>query len=60
MEDYQQGGGKGENGGESTGIKKHNWQVQNREGEVKNSMGNGEDKELICMTDGHELGGLRW
>ena len=26
-------------------------------GEVKNSMGNGEAKELICMTRGHEL---RW
>ena len=29
----------------------------NRQGEVKNSMGNGEPKELICMTHGHEL---RW
>ena len=36
--------------------------------EVKNSMGNGEAKELICITDGHELrwgndggkGGTRW
>ena len=26
-------------------------------GEVKNSMGNGEAKELICMTYGHELKG---
>ena len=26
-------------------------------GEVKNSMGNGEVKELICTTHGHEL---RW
>ena len=26
-------------------------------GEVKNSMGNGEAKELICMTHGHEI---RW
>ena len=24
-------------------------------GYVKNSMGNGEAKELICMTHGHEL-----
>ena len=23
--------------------------------EVKNSMGNGEAKELVCMTYGHEL-----
>ena len=25
-------------------------------GEVKNSIGNGEAKELICMTHGRELG----
>ena len=25
--------------------------------EVKNSIGNGEAKELICTTHGHELGG---
>ena len=29
----------------------------NRQGEFKKSMGNGESKELICMTHGHEL---RW
>ena len=28
---------------------------QNRQGEVKNSMGKGEAKELICTTHGHEL-----
>ena len=28
---------------------------QNRQGEVKNSTGNREAKELICMTHGHEL-----
>ena len=27
------------------------------DGEVKNNIGNGEAKELICMTHGHEL---RW
>ena len=26
-----------------------------RQGEGKNSIGNGEAKELICMTHGHEL-----
>ena len=31
--------------------------VRNRQGECKNSMGNVEAKELICMTHGHEL---RW
>ena len=27
----------------------------NRQGEVKKSIGNGEAKEFICMTHGHEL-----
>ena len=49
------GGGEGRMG-EGTGNKKHNWQVQNRQGEVKN-IGNGEARELICMTHGHELRG---
>ena len=31
--------------------------VQNIEGNVKKSMGNGEAQELICMTHGHEV---RW
>ena len=48
---------EGENGGKGTGNKKHNWQVQNRQGKVKNSIGNGEVKELICRTHGHELRG---
>ena len=48
---------RGENGGKHTGNKKHKWQVQNRQGKVKNSIGNGEAKELICMTHGHELSG---
>ena len=46
-----------ENGRKGTGNKKHKWQVQNRQGEVKNNVGNGEAKELICTTHGHEL---RW
>ena len=36
--------------GKGAGIKKRNWQVQNRQGEVKNSIANGEAKELICTT----------
>ena len=33
--------------------------VQNRQGDVKNSIGNREAKELICTIHGHELtGGL--
>ena len=51
------GEGMEENGGKGTGIKKHNWQVQNRQGEVKNSIGNEEAKGLTCMTHGHELRG---
>ena len=49
MECYQQDG-EGEKGGKGTGNKKHKWQVENRQGEVKNSMGNTEAKELTCMT----------
>ena len=33
-----------------TGNKKHKWQVENRQGEVKDSIGNGEAKERIFMT----------
>ena len=29
--------------------------MQNRQGKIKNGIGNGETKELICMTHGHEL-----
>ena len=33
--------------------------MHNSQGEVKNSIGNGKAKELICTTHGHELrGGL--
>ena len=41
--------GEGEGGewGKGTGNKKHKWQLQNRQGEGKNSIGNGEAKELI-------------
>ena len=39
------------------GKKKHKWQVQNRQEEVKNGIGNGEAEELICMTHGEELRG---
>ena len=52
------GKGKGENGGKGAGIRKHNGQVQNRQENVKNSIGNG--KELICMTHGHKLREEDW
>ena len=41
--------------GKSTENKQHKWQVENRQGEGKNSVGNVETKEFICMTHGHEL-----
>ena len=46
MEGYQQGSGQGR-GEKGTENKKHKWQVEDRQGEVKNSIGNGEAKELI-------------
>ena len=57
MEGYQRGSGRGVNVGKGTGNKKHKWQVEDRQGEGKNSIGNGEAKELICTTHGHELRG---
>ena len=51
MEGYQWGGGDGGKGTENK------WSVQNRQGEVKNSVGNGGTKQLICTTHGHELRG---
>ena len=56
MEGYQQGV-VGERMGKGTGNKKHDWQAQNRQGEVKISVGNGEAKELIYITRGYELRG---
>ena len=50
-------GGGGEQG-TGTWIKKHNWQVQNRQGDVKNHVGNGEAKELTCTT--HRPKVRRW
>ena len=44
-------------GGKGTGNKKHKLVGTNRQGDVMNSIGNGEAKELICMTHGHELRG---
>ena len=39
------------------GIRSINGRYKNRQGEVKNSIGNGEAKDLICMTHGHEVSG---
>ena len=32
--------------------------MRHRQGEVKNSIGNGEARELLCRTHGHELSGI--
>ena len=57
MEGYQCGGGGEQQGKNGTGKKNHNQQALNRWGEVQNSTGNRELKELICTTHGHELSG---
>ena len=44
MEGYQQGTGGGERGREGTENKQHKWQIENRQGEVKNSIRNVEAK----------------
>ena len=51
------GRGKRENGVKITRNKKYKWLVENTQGEVKNTMGNGKAKELICTTHGHDLRG---
>ena len=53
MEGYQQGGGGGRIGEKVQGIRSINGRYKIYRN-VKNSMGNGEAKELICMTHGHE------
>ena len=57
MEGYQWGGEGEEWRGKVQGNRKRNWKVQNRWGEDKNGIGNGEAKDFICMTHRHEL---RW
>ena len=46
-----------ESRGKGAGVNKHNWYIQNSPGNVKNNIGNGEAKELICTMHGHELSG---
>ena len=50
------GRGRGENEEKVQGIRSINGRYK-IDREVKNSMGNGKAKELICMTHGHELRG---
>ena len=57
LKGYELGGRTGRMGEKVQELRSTNWQVQNRQGDVKNSIGNGEAKELICVTYGHELRG---
>ena len=41
-------------GEEVRGLRSTNRQLQSSHGDVKCSIGNGETRELICMTHGHE------
>ena len=49
------GRGRRETGGKGSENKNNKWHIQNRQGDVKNSIGNGEAKELVCTPHGHEL-----
>ena len=49
MEGYQWGRGWGRMG-EKIQRRRNNWWVENRQEDVRNSVGNVEAKELICMT----------
>ena len=49
--------GKGENGGKNAEIKKYKLVGTEQAGDVKNSIGNEEAKELMCVTHGCELRG---
>ena len=55
MEGYWWGGGKKRIEKRVQGLRNIIGKVQNRQGEVTNSTGHGEAKELTCMTHGHEL-----
>ena len=54
LESYQLAGGKGRIG-EKVEIQKHNCVGTKQTGEVKNSIGNREAKELTCTTHAYEL-----
>ena len=51
------GTGWGRMGEKVQGLRSISRQIQNRQGDIKNSIGNERAKELICMTHGHELSG---
>ena len=55
MEDYQLGRGKGRVREKVQVFRSIIGWAQNRQGDFKNSVGNGEAKEHPCTTHGHEL-----
>ena len=57
VEDYQWGGSREEMGEKVQGISRVNGRYK-IDGEVKNNIGHGEAKELICTTHGRELRGV--
>ena len=59
MEGYHLGGAKGRMGEKVQGLRSiiGRYKIDRVGGGVRNSIGNGEAKELICMTHGHELRG---
>ena len=60
MEGYQRGGGAGRMRGKGTGNKKHNWQAQNRQGEVKNTIEMENTKNLYVQSMYMNYGGECW
>ena len=56
MEGYQQEEGRGRKGEKVQGIRSIIGRYK-IDGVVKNNIGNGEAKELICTTYGHEISG---
>ena len=55
LEGYQLGGGRGRMGEKVQGLRRIIGRWKNRKGDVKNSIGNGEDDEFISMIHGHEI-----
>ena len=58
MEGYQWGEGEGKMGEKVQGISSINGSYKIDRGRLRIVQENGEAKELICMTNGHELRGM--
>ena len=60
MEGYQHERGRERIGEKVQGLRSIIGRYKNRQGEVKNSTGNGKAKELTCTTYEHEIRGGYW